>query len=162
VIHTNCKAVQDLRHIRLVIPKNLTGFSAYFFKNALNKSIAAAGTSSCCVRCHFAHGLEIAQLQRNRFPGDQGSGLHIFSRLGIAFCVQNLRATFAFGLGCLAIARFMLSGSATSSLDGGDLMPHGSVCRSMISCNFWLMMSRCESRSSNGDCPARCAASSAR
>ena len=33
-------------------------------------------------------------------------------------------------------------------------MPHGSVCLSMISCNFWLMTSRCESSSSSGDWPS--------
>src|ERR1017187_3890553 len=49
---------------------------------------------------HFAHGLEIAQLQRNRFLGDQGSGLHHFlGGLKFAFRVHDLRAAFAFGLG---------------------------------------------------------------
>ncbi len=33
-------------------------------------------------------------------------------------------------------------------------MPHGSVCLSMISCNFWLMTSRCESSSSSADWPS--------
>src|ERR1017187_1038597 len=49
---------------------------------------------------HFAHGLQVAQLQRNRFLGDQGSGLHHFlGGLEFAFRVHNLRAAFAFGLG---------------------------------------------------------------
>src|SRR5436190_1529807 len=46
---------------------------------------------------------------------------------------------------------FMVSGSATSLTSTAvTLTPHGSVCRSMISCNFWLIDSRCESRSSKG------------
>ena len=56
---------------------------------------------------------------------------------------------------CLAIARFMLSGSATSRISTAvTLIPHGPVCRSMISCNFWLITSRCDSKSSSGAWPS--------
>src|SRR5438093_4577713 len=49
----------------------------------------------------------------------------------------------------------MVSGSATSFTSTAvTLTPHGSVCRSMISCNFWLIDSRCESRSSKGAWPS--------
>ncbi len=49
----------------------------------------------------------------------------------------------------------MLSGSDTSFVSTlVTLMPHGSVCLSMISCNFWLMTSRCDSSSSSADCPS--------
>src|SRR6266567_6041739 len=56
---------------------------------------------------------------------------------------------------CLAIARFMLSGSATSLTSTAvTFTPQGSVCRSMISCNLKLMLSRCESKSSSEAWPS--------
>ena len=44
---------------------------------------------------------------------------------------------------CLAIARCMVLGSSTSLISTtATLMPHGSVCSSMIFCRFWLILSR--------------------
>src|SRR5258707_9334668 len=47
-----------------------------------------------------------------------------------------------------AIARFMLSGKTTSLTSTAvTLIPHGSVCRSMISCSLRFILSRWESSS---------------
>src|SRR6266436_8012088 len=49
-----------------------------------------------------------------------------------------------------AIARFMLSGKTTSLTSTAvTLIPHGSVCRSMISCSLRFILSRWESSSSS-------------
>src|SRR5262245_53687330 len=54
-----------------------------------------------------------------------------------------------------AIARFMLSGKITSLTSTAvTLTPHGSVCRSMISCSLRFILSRWESSSSSSACPS--------
>src|ERR1700674_2886998 len=54
-----------------------------------------------------------------------------------------------------AIARFMLSGKITSLTSTAvTLIPHGSVCRSMISCSLRFILSRWESSSSSSACPS--------
>ncbi len=55
---------------------------------------------------------------------------------------------------CRAMARFMFSGSTTSRTSTETtLMPHGSVCRSMISWMFLLIFSRSASSSSSSTWP---------
>src|SRR5580693_6097878 len=54
-----------------------------------------------------------------------------------------------------AIARFMLSGKTTSLTSTAvTLIPHGSVCRSMISCSLRFILSRWVSSSSSSACPS--------
>jgi len=106
-----------------------------------------------CSLAIFAHGSGDNQLQRNRFLGDQGSGLHPFSRRPeFTFCVHNLRGV-AFGTRCLAIARFMLSGNATILTSTAvTLSPRfGLAVNDFL--QLWLMMSRCGKQVVHGGLP---------
>ena len=110
-----------------------------------------------CSLENLAHRLQETQLQRNRLlPAHHRRGLHHFFRgLKFALGVDDFARRWRSASACFAIARFMVSGNATSFTSTAvTLMPHGSVCRSMISCNFWLIDPRCESRSSNGAWPS--------
>ena len=52
------------------------------------------------------------------------------------------------------MARFIVSGSSTSLTSTMlTLMPHGSVCSSMICWSCWLISSRCDNSSSSSDWP---------
>ena len=71
---------------------------------------------------HFAHGLEIAQLQRNRFFGNHRGGLHHFlGGLILAFCVDDFRPAFAFGFGLFGHRAFHAFGQGHFlHFNGGD------------------------------------------
>ena len=56
---------------------------------------------------------------------------------------------------CLASARTIVGASSASLTSTAlTLMPHGSVCLSMIACSVWLILSRLLSSSSRLDCPS--------
>src|SRR6266850_2717663 len=142
--------------------RNSKQFRNYFlstkpFKNGVNKSIGTG--KNVVVLCS----LEISRIVcRKRNCSAIGSLLIIAAACTIFSAAWNSPSALTIlarrsrsASACLAIARFMLSGKDTSLTSTAvTLTPHGSVCRSMISCNFRLIDSRCESRSSKGAWPS--------
>src|SRR5215472_17316103 len=105
---------------------------------------------------NFPHRLQEAQLQGDRLRGNHRCRLYEFFRsLKLAFGVYDFRAPFPLRLG-LAGYRALHAVRQTTSLTSTavTLIPHGSVCRSMISCSLRFILSRCESSSSSSACPS--------
>jgi hypothetical protein len=82
--------------------------------------------------------------------------LHQFFRcLKLAFGVDDFSRRARSDSAWPAIARFMPSGKTTSlTFTAVTLIPHGSVCRSMISCSLRFILPRCYSSSSSSACPS--------
>ena len=120
------------------------------------RSSGSGNTIGGLLAAELDEGLLVAQLHRGRVAAEHLRGLEeLLGGLELAFGGDDLGSPLAFGFGARAIARCMASGISTSLISTVvTLMPHGSVCSSMIRRRLSLSSSRSESRVSSSARPS--------